>query len=234
MHYFALLLSPELTEAPSPEAIQAEMTAYMNFHALAASAIRAGDALAPSAVGARITGGPDRPAVTDGPFAEGAEVAGGYYVFEAENLDDALALAREIPAAKYGGVEIWPMTEFSAPERPLTGTNWLALLLEPPNATNEPGSPEWDESVARHIEFGSAAGEHLTGGAALYPTATATTVTVRDGEAVFTDGPYIEGAEVANGFYLISAADRDEAVKIASMIPATTVELRGLTGVSGL
>ena len=44
-----------------------------------------------------------RPIVTDGPFAEGAEVAGGYYVFEAENLDEALALARDIPAAKYGG-----------------------------------------------------------------------------------------------------------------------------------
>ena len=52
--------------------------------------------------------------VTDGPFAEGAEVAGGYYVFEAENLDEALALAREIPAAKYGGVEVWPMVHFSA------------------------------------------------------------------------------------------------------------------------
>lgn len=234
MHYFALLLSPEPTEAPSPEAMQAEMAAYMNFHALAASAIRAGDALTPSAMGARITGGPDKPAVTDGPFAEGAEVAGGYYVFEAENLDDALALARQIPVATYGGVEIWPMTEFSAPERPLTGTNWLALLLEPPSAVVEPGSPQWDEGIARHVEFGAAAGGHLRGGAALYPPATATTVTVRDGEAVFTDGPYVEGAEVANGFYLISAADHDEAVKIASMIPATTVEVRPLSGVSGL
>ena len=57
---------------------------------------------------------------------------------------------------------------------------------------------------------------------------------VRDGEVVFTDGPYVEGAEVANGFYVLSAADRDEAVKIASMIPATTVEVRQLAGVSGL
>jgi hypothetical protein len=49
-----------------------------------------------------------------------------------------------------------------------------------------------------------------------------------------TDGPYIEGAEVANGYYIIDADDRDEAVKVASMIPATTVELRQLMGVSGL
>ena len=68
----------------------------------------------------------------------------------------------------------------------------------------------------------------------LRPTATATTVRVRDGKVLLTDGPYIEGAEVANGFYYINAADRDEAIKVASMIPATSVELRRLAGVSGL
>jgi hypothetical protein len=57
---------------------------------------------------------------------------------------------------------------------------------------------------------------------------------VRDGEALITDGPYAEGAEVANGFYVLSATDRDEAVKLASMIPATTVEVRQLAGVSHL
>ena len=57
---------------------------------------------------------------------------------------------------------------------------------------------------------------------------------VRKGKVSFTDGPFAEGAEVANGFYVLSAADRDEAVTIASMIPATTVELRQLAGVSGL
>ena len=63
------------------------------------------------------------------PFAEGAEVAGGYYVFEADNLDEALALAQDIPAAKYGAVEVWPMVHWQAPEQPLTN-DWLALLLD--------------------------------------------------------------------------------------------------------
>ena len=49
-----------------------------------------------------------------------------------------------------------------------------------------------------------------------------------------TDGPYVEGAEVANGFYYLRATDRDEAIKIASMIPASVVELRQLAGVSGI
>ena len=86
----------------------------------------------------------------------------------------------------------------------------------------------------RAPEFGAAAGDRTIGGAALHPPATATTVRVRDGEVLLTDGPYVEGAEVANGFYFIASADRDEAVKVASMIPATTVELRQLMGISGL
>ena len=130
MHYFALLLGPESTSAPDPDEAAAEMAAYQAFHAKAATAIRAGDALTPSTTGVRITGGPDAPMVTDGPFAEGAEVAGGYYVFEAENLDEALALARDIPAAKRGAVEIWPIVEYFPPSKP-RGQRWLALLLEP-------------------------------------------------------------------------------------------------------
>jgi hypothetical protein len=232
MHYFALLISPERDLTPEEGA--EETTAYQNFHAKAASAIRAGDALQPQATGMRISGGPDAPIVTDGPFAEGAEVAGGYYVFEAENLDEALALAREIPAAKYGGVEVWPMVHFSPARAPLTTASWLALLLEPADATVEPGTPQWDEGIKAHTEFGKIAGDRAVGGAPLHPPTTATTVRVRDGEVLLTDGPYAEGAEVANGFYYINAADRDEAVKVASMIPASTVELRQLAGVSGL
>ncbi|BBX98241.1 hypothetical protein MLAC_35350 [Mycobacterium lacus] len=57
---------------------------------------------------------------------------------------------------------------------------------------------------------------------------------VRDGEVLVTDGPYVEGAEIANGFYVLSVGDRDEAVKLASLIPATTVQLRQLAGASGL
>ena len=232
MQYFALLINQERDLTPDEGA--AEMAAYEAFHAKAASAIRGGDALLPAATAVRITGGPDAPVITDGPFAEAAEVAGGYYVFEAENLDEALALARDIPAAKHGAVEIWPMAGPGVAPQPTEGPSWVALLLEPPARTVPPGSPEWDAMVVQHQEFGAAAGQHIKSGAGLHPPSTATTVRVRDGEALITDGPYIEGAEVANGFYVLSAADRDEAVKIASMIPASAVELRQRAGVSGL
>lgn len=234
MHYFALLLGPEPAQPPSAEEAAAEMAAYRSFHERAASAIRAGDALTPAAAGVRISGGPDAPVVTDGPFAEGAEVAGGYYVFEADHLDDALALAQQIPAAKRGGIEVWPIVHWNQPETPLDGHSWLALLLEPAGQTRAPDSPEWQALAARHATFGAAAGEHIRGGAALHPESTATTVRVRDGKAILTDGPYVEGAEVANGFYVLAATDEDQAVKLASMIPATSVELRQLAGISGL
>jgi hypothetical protein len=231
MQYFALLISAERDLTPDQRA--AEMAAYQDFHARARSAIRGGDALMSPATGAHITGGPDAPTITDGPFTEAAEVAGGYYVFEADNLDEALALARDIPAARYGAVEVWPLaTPLQA--QPLSGRNWLALLLEPPDRAAAPGSPEWEALIGQHREFAVAAGEHIKGGAALHPPSTATTVRVRDGEVVVTDGPYVEGAEVANGFYVLSAADREEAAKVAAMIPATAVQLRQLAGISEL
>jgi len=50
--------------------------------------------------------------LTDGPFAETAEQLGGYYLIEAANLDDALAIGARIPGAKWGTIEVrpvWPM-----------------------------------------------------------------------------------------------------------------------------
>jgi len=232
MQYLALLISTERDHTDERGDL---MSAYQDFHAKAGSAIRAGDALAPAATAARISGGPDAPTITDGPFAEGAEVAGGYYVFEAENLDDALAFARDIPAAGYGAIEVRPIFHaFDDQWTRRSDAQWLALLLEPPAAVNTPGTPEWEAEAARHGDFAAAAGDHIVGGAALHEPATATTVRVRDGQVLLTDGPFAESAEIATGLYLLSAADRDEAVKLASMIPASAVEVRQLAGVSGL
>ncbi len=83
-----------------------------------------------------------------------------------------------------------------------------------------------------YAEFGENNGASLRGGAGLHQTSTATTVRVqggRGGDIVTTDGPYAEAREVLAGFYLVEAADLDEAVKIAAQIPgawAGGVELR--------
>ncbi|HXX75125.1 MAG TPA: YciI family protein [Nitrospiraceae bacterium] len=49
--------------------------------------------------------------VTDGPFAETREQLGGYFLIEAENLDEALAVAAKIPMARKGTVEVRPVIE---------------------------------------------------------------------------------------------------------------------------
>ena len=75
--------------------------------------------------------------------------------------------------------------------------------------------------VAEYMEFGQANGEHLGGGEALYPTATATTVTVdeKGGTPTITDGPFAESMEVLGGFYIINADDLDGALAVAQQIP---------------
>ncbi len=67
----------------------------------------------------------------------------------------------------------------------------------------------------------------------LQPTRTAATVRFRDGKATVTDGPFAETKEQLAGFYLIEAADRDEAIRLAAKIPPARlgcVEVRPVWG----
>ena len=59
----------------------------------------------------------------------------------------------------------------------------------------------------------------MRSGEALQPTATATTVRVRNGETLSTDGPFAETKEQLGGFYVVEAKDLDEAIEIAAKIP---------------
>jgi hypothetical protein len=66
-------------------------------------------------------------------------------------------------------------------------------------------------------------------GEALQPIATATTVRVKDGKTVVTDGPFAETREQLGGFYLVEAKDLDEATALAARIPAArtgSIEVR--------
>lgn len=73
--------------------------------------------------------------------------------------------------------------------------------------------------------------------APLRPTAAATSVRVRDGKRLVTDGPFAETREQLGGFFLIDAADLDEAIAIAARIPMArrgTVEVRPVIEIPGL
>ncbi|MCU1265762.1 MAG: YCII-related protein [Acidobacteria bacterium] len=71
----------------------------------------------------------------------------------------------------------------------------------------------------------------------LHPVATATSVRVRDGKRLVTDGPFAETREQLGGYYLIDARDLDEAIGVAERIPPArfgTVEIRPVLEIAGL
>ena len=81
-----------------------------------------------------------------------------------------------------------------------------------------------------------AAGQYLSA-SPLHPVATATSVRVREGKRLVTDGPFAETREQLGGFYLIDAPDLDAAIAIAGRIPAArkgTVEIRPVEEIKGL
>ncbi len=99
----------------------------------------------------------------------------------------------------------------------------------------EPTEAVPEDLMAAEMEGYQKFGQHITnsganlGGEALQPTATATTVRVHDGQTISTDGPFAETKEALGGFYLIEAADLDEAIGYAAMIPGAThgsIEIR--------
>src|SRR5947209_15286078 len=70
---------------------------------------------------------------------------------------------------------------------------------------------------------------HYKGGNPLQPVATATTVQVRDGKTMTTDGPFAETREQLGGYYLVDAKDLDEAIGLAARIPGArmgSIEVR--------
>jgi hypothetical protein len=97
-----------------------------------------------------------------------------------------------------------------------------AALIYGDNAEWDLSPEEAEQEMVEYTEFGRNAEAVLRGGEALLGTSTATTVHVeggKGGKPIFTDGPFAETKEVLGGFYLIEAADLDEALKWASQIP---------------
>jgi hypothetical protein len=81
-----------------------------------------------------------------------------------------------------------------------------------------------------------AAGQFLAA-APLHPTAAATSVRVRDGKRLVTDGPFAETREQLGGYFLVDAKDLDEAISVAERIPMArrgTIEVRPVIEIGGL
>jgi len=112
MHYLLLIYSNEKEMAVmNPSAIASMTAEYTEFTKgiVQAGQFKAGDRLKPtsSATTVRIRNG--QVATTDGPFAETREQLGGYYLVDAKNLDEAIAIAARIPGARVGSIEVRPI-----------------------------------------------------------------------------------------------------------------------------
>jgi len=107
------------------------------------------------------------------------------------------------------------------------------MLLIYDNEANSKGAPaaEREKMFAAYREFTRSVIQsgHMKGGDALQPTSTATTVRVREGKTLTTDGPFAETKEQLGGYYLVEAKDLDEATKLAARIPSAqwgSIEVR--------
>jgi hypothetical protein len=238
MRYLALLGGDEsASPAPGTPGFDAMMQAYFRFGESAADAIAGGAALQKADTATTIRHGDGEPLVTSGPYAETVEALGGLYVLDAATLDDAIELARQIPAALEGWVSLRPMVEWFDRGKGAGGAEetarYVAFIYGKEAEGDQPDTSGWEDGMAAHQRFMDAAGDAVQAGGAVHPIATATTVQVRDGEVIVSDGPFAESAEVVGGFYVLRATDRDAAVAVAQQIPAEAIELRPIMEVGG-
>jgi len=97
---------------------------------------------------------------------------------------------------------------------------------------------EWRKTVDEYRAFTESikASGHYRAGQALEPTRTATTVRVRDGKMLATDGPFAETKEQLGGFYWVEAKDVEEAASLAARIPSArvgSIEIRPIMPTGG-
>jgi hypothetical protein len=116
MRYLLLIYEVDRTSQPSPEEAMAQNMRYAAFtqEVRERGLFRAGEALEPTNTATTVRVRDGRALVTDGPFAETKEFLGGFYLLECRDLDEAIELAKRIPAVERGSIEIRPIWELPA------------------------------------------------------------------------------------------------------------------------
>ena len=113
---------------------------------------------------------------------------------------------------------------------------YMLLIYGDEQALTEAEREECYEESRQLAHEINASGQYLAT-APLHPTSMATSVRVRNGKRLVTDGPFAETREQLGGYYLIEASDLDAAIGIAERIPGArwgTVEIRPVIEIAGL
>ena len=116
MRYLCLIYENEKQWESLP---QAESEAIMGEYFAFTETIRgngklvAGEALQPTPTATTVRVRNGKISTTDGPFVETKEQLGGFYLIDAKDLNEAIQIAAKIPSARFGGVEVRPVVDFS-------------------------------------------------------------------------------------------------------------------------
>ena len=114
MQYLLAIYEPEERFANlEKETFQKELGEYRALGQEFKELIKGGNALQPTNTATTVRMRNGKRLTTDGPFAETKEQLGGYYLVDANDLDEAIGLAERIPAARYGSIEVRPIMTFS-------------------------------------------------------------------------------------------------------------------------
>ena len=234
MQYFALLISKERDRTPEEGA--AEMAAYQSFHVKAASAIRGGDALRAGGDRGTHHRRPGRAGHHRRPVRRRRRSSGRLLRVRSRKPRRGTGAGPRHPGgqARRRG-DLADGRRPGLPPQPLAGTNWIALLLEPPERprprpARRSGRRWWfsTESSALRRASTSWAAPACTRRRPRPPCGCATA------RSSSPTGHTWKAPRSPTASMCSAPSDRDEAVKIASMIPASTVQLRQLAGVAGL
>ena len=98
---------------------------------------------------------------------------------------------------------------------------YMCLIYQPPLDQTTPERDELHKAYWQYTQELQASGK-MVGGEALESVSNATTVRVRDGETLTTDGPFAETKETLGGYYVVDCNDLDEALAWAARIPSAT------------
>lgn len=165
--------------------------------------------------------------VSDGPFTETKEFIAGFDVLECADLDEAIEVAAKHPSSWFQTIEIRPFmdglelgekAERFARGQDSGGTPYCLMIC----LDGIPAAPEVEEAVRRDSQAWGRdleARDLMVLGHPVQHKDTATTVRVRDGEALISDGPFTETHEFIGGLVVIDGVSREQAIEIAAAHP---------------
>ena len=111
MKYMLLIYGDEQIQSEAERQDCYKESTELAYHLKSNGQYLAASPLQPTSTATSVRIREGRRLVTDGPFAETREQLGGYFLIEAKNLDEAIAIAGRIPAARWGSVEVRPVVE---------------------------------------------------------------------------------------------------------------------------